>query len=106
MGDWSSHVEFYRDKANFTLRYEDLLKDSLKIFKELFPDTETYILKEIINENSFKQMKTYFKKNNDYKNLKFLRSGKSTSYIDELWPSTIKKINKRHELEMKNYNYL
>lgn len=110
IGSWSSHVTYWSNIPSvITIRYEDLVNQTetelTKIFIHFGITTCPLSLREVIENQSFKNKKKKFLETADSKNSQFLRSGKAGGWQNLLPSFLVKRVELRHALMMKKFNY-
>jgi len=110
IGDWSNHVDYWRNRSGVVVvRYEDLLKDTeselRKILAALDISVEDEFLSRCILNQSFENRKSEFLRSGDDKNVKFLRSGQAGDWRSMLPPSVVIEVERRHARVMNECGY-
>jgi len=115
--DWSSHVTGWTTKPRFpvmVVRYEDMLCDTFRIFKEIlrFIGFTRYTDQEIeraVNECRFDKLKKQERENGFNERFQnsssFFRKGSSSNWKTELSPELINSIIFHHSKVMEYYHY-
>ena len=116
-GSWSQHVESWTRKPHrtiYVMRYEDMLRDSVGAFgglaRHLLLKPNPEQLQEAVDRSSFeklqKQESEHGFREKPEKAEKFFREGKSGVWREQLNRRQIRKIVKRHHVQMARFGYL
>jgi hypothetical protein len=116
-GSWSQHVESWTlktDRTIYVMRYEDMLADPFKVFgglaRHLLRRPSDEQLQTAIERSSFENLRKQeaesgFKEKPDEAE-RFFREGKSGQWREGLDRRQIRKIVKRHHVQMARFGYL
>ncbi len=116
-GSWSQHVESWTRKPHrtiYVMRYEDMLADPVKMFgglaRHLLLKPRPEQLQDAIDRSSFDKLQKQeaaggFREKPENAE-RFFREGKSGQWRKELNRRQIRKIVKRHHVQMARFGYL